>query len=415
MDFARRIGANRVVIALSLARMGDAVGNSILFIVLPLYVNQLAAPLFPFPETVRVGLLIGVFGIVTSILQPVMGSIVDRVGRRKLSIQVGLVLMGAATLSFALAHQFTSLLILRMLQGIGVALTVPASLAIMTTASEKETRGGSMGIFSSMRIMGFAAGPLLGGYLVDRFSFSAAFVAGAVAILIAVVLVQLWIKETPLDLSEQQAKPFKPVDLSILTPSLFGVSFATFAMAVTIAIMVTLETQFNQRLSIAATAFSIAFSALLVSRLLFQIPLGRWSDRIGRKPLIVAGLLLLIPSTALLGLVTSLAQLIALRLVQGIGSAAVAAPAFALAGDTAPPGSEGRQMSFVTMGFLLGSAVGPLLAGVLAIWSFQLPFYIGGGLSLLGAVVAWRMVVDSVEHHGLTHAPVEALREGGED
>jgi len=415
MDFARRIGANRVVIALSLARMGDAVGNSILFIVLPLYVNQLAAPLFPFPETVRVGLLIGVFGIVTAILQPVMGSIVDRVGRRKLSIQVGLVLMGAATLSFALAHQFTSLLILRMLQGIGVALTVPASLAIMTTASEKETRGGSMGIFSSMRIMGFAAGPLLGGYLVDRFSFSAAFVAGAVAILIAVVLVQMWIKETPLDLSEQQAKPFKPVDLSILTPSLFGVSFATFAMAVTIAIMVTLETQFNQRLSIAATAFSIAFSALLVSRLLFQIPLGRWSDRIGRKPLIVAGLLLLIPSTALLGLVTSLAQLIALRLVQGIGSAAVAAPAFALAGDTAPPGSEGRQMSFVTMGFLLGSAVGPLLAGVLAIWSFQLPFYIAGGLSLLGAVVARRMVVDSVEHHGLTHAPVEALREGGED
>jgi len=415
MDFARRIGANRVVIALSLARMGDAVGNSILFIVLPLYVNQLAAPLFPFPETVRVGLLIGVFGIVTAILQPVMGSIVDRVGRRKLSIQVGLVLMGAATLSFALAHQFTSLLILRMLQGIGVALTVPASLAIMTTASEKETRGGSMGIFSSMRIMGFAAGPLLGGYLVDRFSFSAAFVAGAVAILIAVVLVQLWIRETPLDLSEQQAKPFKPVDLSILTPSLFGVSFATFAMAVTIAIMVTLETQFNQRLSIAATAFSIAFSALLVSRLLFQIPLGRWSDRIGRKPLIVAGLLLLIPSTALLGLVTSLAQLIALRLVQGIGSAAVAAPAFALAGDTAPPGSEGRQMSFVTMGFLLGSAVGPLLAGVLAIWSFQLPFYIAGGLSLLGAVVARRMVVDSVEHHGLTHAPVEALREGGED
>ena len=172
MNFAKSMGANRIVIALSFARLGDAVGNSILFIVLPLYVNQLAAPLFPFPETVRVGLLIGAYGIVTAILQPVMGSIIDRIGRRKLSIQVGLVLMGAATLSFALAHQFTSLLILRMLQGIGVALTVPASLAIMTTATEKETRGGSMGIFSSMRIMGFAAGPLLGGYLVDRFSFS---------------------------------------------------------------------------------------------------------------------------------------------------------------------------------------------------------------------------------------------------
>jgi MFS family permease len=415
MDFAKRIGANRVVIALSLARLGDAVGNSILFIVLPLYVNQLAAPLFPFPETVRVGLLIGAYGIVTAVLQPVMGSIIDRVGQRKLSIQVGLVLMGAATLSFALAHQFTSLLILRTLQGVGVALTVPASLAIMTTATEKETRGGSMGIFSSMRIMGFAAGPLLGGYLVDHFSFNSAFLAGSVATFVAFVLVQMWVKEPHHDLSAERAKPFKPVDLSIMTPSLFGVSFASFSMAIAIAIMVTLETQFNERLNVTATAFSIAFSALLVSRLIFQIPLGRWSDKIGRKPLIIAGLLLLIPSTALLGLVSNLNELIALRLVQGIGSAAVAAPAFALAGDTAPPGSEGRQMSFVTMGFMLGSAVGPLLAGVLAVWSFEMPFYIGGALSLVGAVVAWHMVVDSVERHGLPAAPVEALREGGED
>jgi len=160
---------------------------------------------------------------------------------------------------------------------------------------------------------------------------------------------------------------------------------------------VTLETQFNTRLNVTATAFSIAFSALLISRLIVQIPLGRWSDSMGRKPLIVAGLLLLVPSTALLGLVTNLIELIILRLVQGIGSAAVAAPAFALAGDTAAPGSEGRQMSFVTMGFLLGSAVGPLLAGILAVWSFQLPFFVGGGLALLGAVVAWRMVVDSVQ------------------
>jgi len=415
MNFAKNMGANRVVIALSFARMGDAVGNSILFIVLPLYVDQLAAPLFPFPDTVRVGLLIGAYGIVTAILQPVMGSIIDRIGRRKLSIQVGLVLMGTATLAFALAGHFTDLLILRTLQGIGVALTVPASLAIMTTATEKETRGGSMGIFSSMRIIGFATGPFLGGYLVDHFSFNSAFFAGAVAIFVGLILVQMWVKEPSLDLAAQQTKPFKPVDLSIMTPSLFGVSFAAFSMAIAITMMVTLETQFNALLNVTATAFSLAFSALLISRLIFQIPLGRWSDSVGRKPLIILGLLLIIPSTALLGLVTNLTELIVLRLMQGVGSAAVAAPGLALAGDTAAPGSEGRQMSFVTMGFLLGSAVGPLLAGVLAVWSFQLPFFIGGGLALVGALVTWRMVVDSVRRNELTTAPVEALGEIGDD
>ena len=72
-------------------------------------------------------------------------------------------------------------------------------------------------------------------------------------------------------------------------------------------------------------------------------------------------------------------------------------------------------MSFVTMGFLLGSAVGPLLAGVLAVWSFQLPFFIGGGLALVGALVTWRMVVDSVQRYELTATSVEALGEIGDD
>jgi len=415
MNLGKHIGANRVVVALSFARLGDAVGNSILFIVLPLYVNQLAAPLFAIPETVRVGLLIGAYGIVTAVLQPVMGSIIDRIGRRKLSIQAGLVVMGAATLSFALADQFSHLLVLRTLQGVGVALTVPASLAIMTNATEKETRGGSMGIFSSMRIIGFAAGPFLGGYLVDHFSFNAAFFAGSLFIFIGLMLVQMWVQETQVDLSAERAKPFKPVDLSILTPSLFGISFASFSMAIAIAMMVTLENQFNARLSVSATAFSIAFSALLISRLIFQVPLGRWSDRIGRKPLIIGGLLLLVPSTALLGLVTSLLQLVLLRLVQGIGTAAVAAPAFALAGDTAVVGSEGRQMSFVTMGFMLGAAVGPLLAGVVAVWSFQLPFFIGAALALVGAVVTRRLVVDSVQHDRQPSGPVKVWSARGHD
>jgi MFS family permease len=415
VSFAKRIGANRVVLALSFARLGDAVGNSILFIVLPLYVNKLAAPLFNIPETVRVGLLIGAYGTVTAVLQPVAGSLIDRIGRRKLSIQVGLILMAAATLGFALAAQYTDLLLLRALQGVGVALTVPASLAIMTDATEKETRGGSMGIYSTMRMAGFAAGPFVGGYLVDHFSFNMAFFAGTAAIFIGLLLVQVWVKDAPVDLSAAQEKPFKPVDWSILTSSLFGVSFATFAMAISIAMMVTLETQFNTRLNVSATAFSFAFSALLISRLIFQIPLGRWSDTVGRKPLIIAGLLLIVPSTALLGLVSNLTELIILRLVQGVGTAAVAAPAFALAGDTAASGSEGRQMSFVTMGFLLGVAVGPMLAGVLAVWSFQLPFYVGAALAVVGAVVARRMIVDSVNPHQPQPAPAQALGETGDD
>ena len=157
------IGGNRIVIALSSARLGDAIGNSILFVLVPLYVAALPSPAFPWPETVRVGVLISVFGLVNAFLEPVFGALIDRAGRTKPFIMVGLVLMAIATLGFLFATRYTDLLFLRTLQGIGVGVTVPAALALMVSASHKSTRGGSMGIYPTSRMLGLGIGPLIGG------------------------------------------------------------------------------------------------------------------------------------------------------------------------------------------------------------------------------------------------------------
>lgn len=94
---AEAIGVNRVVLALSMARLGDALGNSILFIVISLYVSALASPAFPFPESVRVGLLIALYGLVNSFLRPFTGALADRLKRRKPLIQAGLAVMATAS------------------------------------------------------------------------------------------------------------------------------------------------------------------------------------------------------------------------------------------------------------------------------------------------------------------------------
>ncbi|MEZ4770966.1 MAG: MFS transporter [Caldilineales bacterium] len=393
------VGANRVVVALSVARFGDAVGNSILFVVIPLYVAKLQSPLFNLPETVLVGLLISVYGLVTSVMQPVMGGLVDRIGRRKLMIEIGLGLMAVSTLAFVVATRYSQLIMVRGLQGIGVAMTIPASLALMTSGTEKRTRGGSMGIYSTMRMAGFAIGPLVGGYLIDHVGFNSAFFAGAVAIVLGLVAVQVWVKDQGPRPVESSGQRFQLFDRDLLTIGILGLSFATFVMAAAFSMMTALESQFNQRLQQTTLAFGIAFSALMVSRLIFQIPLGRLSDRIGRKPLIVAGLVLMAPATMLLGVVMTSMQLTGLRLFQGLASAAIAAPTFALAADLSRAGGEGRQLSIVTMGFGLGIAVGPLIAGVLAVVSFELPFVIGGVLALLGAWIVGHYVPESVHRN----------------
>ena len=396
-DKLENIGGNRVVIALSAARLGDAIGNSILFVVLPLFVAKLPAPLFPLPETVRVGILISIFGLVNALLQPFAGAFIDRIGRYKPFIMGGLVFMMFATLGFLIVTSFSGLLIMRSLQGIGVALTVPAALALMVSASQRQTRGGSMGIYTTSRMIGLAIGPLIGGALYDRFGFDTSFYAGAAFIIVALVLVQLWVKEAPAKTVKTNPGRFQIIDRKLLTAGILGVAFATFVMASDFTMMSALENQFNAKLSMDAFLFSIAFSALLFSRIFTQVPLGRLSDHIDRKPLIIGGLLVLVPSTALLGYASSVMQLTILRLIQGIGSGAVAAPAFAVAADLAQSGGEGRQMSIVTMGFGLGIALGPLLAGILAVYSFTLPFNIGALFTLISAWVIYRYIPETVQ------------------
>ena len=391
------LGINRGVLALSVARLADALGNSILFIVIPLYVAQLPHPIFNLPIPVLVGILISIYGLVNSSLQPLTGALCDRFGRRKRLIQIGLGLVGMATLCYVFANRYLDLLVLRTAQGVGLALTIPASMALMSTLSKRETRGSSMGVYSTLRMIGFAIGPLIGGFFQVHLGFNAAFYAGATFVFLAVLLVQLWIKDTPIETRKKSDPPFRIIDRSLLNPGILSAGIATFLAANAFSMVTTLENEFNARLNMNAFSFSIAFSGLMIGRLLSQVPLGRLSDSIGRRPLVISGLLLMAPATILLGEATSMLQLTALRIFQGLASAAIVAPAFAVVADLSSADSAGRQMSVVTMGFGLGIALGPLIAGLLVVAFFDLPFLVAGGMSIIGAWIVYRKMPETAK------------------
>ncbi len=393
----KSIGLNRTVLALSVARMADAMGNSILFILIPLYIAKLPDVYVHFPLPVLVGILISVYGLISAIVQPFMGTLVDKFGRRKPLIQLGLGLIGISTFAFVFAANFVDLLVLRTIQGIAVAITIPASMALMAAVTEKKTRGGSMGVYSTFRMVGFALGPVLGGYLKVHYGFNASFYAGAAFILLAVFLIQIWVKDVPVIAAKRTNKRLKIFDLTLMNPGILSAGLATFLMASAFSMVTTLENEFNHRLGINAIGFGAAFSTLMIGRLIFQVPLGKLSDYIGRKPLILVGLLIMAPFTAYLGEVTSLTQLVIVRLLQGVAAAGIAAPAFAIAADLSQSGGEGRQMSVITMGFGLGIAIGPLLAGLLAVFFFELPFLTAGILCVLGAYIVYRFMPETIE------------------
>lgn len=388
------------VLVLGAARMADALGNSFLIIVLPLYVASgevggnglggLSAPMIS-------GLVLALFGIVSSVAQPVAGRLSDRAGRRKLFVILGLVIFAFANWSFSLVDSYIGLLAVRALQGVAAAFTITAGVALVSELSDLGSRGGNMGIYNALRLVGFGAGPLMAGVVVEAgpyriaglpelTGYDAAFAIAALAAVVSAVLVHLFVEDPEETRPARDRMKLRVLDRDghrLLDP-IFTLGVATFVMAACIALLSPIEPEINERLGQGPVLFSVEFSALIAALAVVQPLVGRASDTRGRKAFIVVGMVGLAPTTLMQGLVVEPWQMIVARLLQGVAAALVFAPGLALAGDLSEKGQTGAQLSVLTMSFGLGISAGQILSGWLVRYGIPAPFAVGAGLALVG-------------------------------
>ena len=102
------------------------------------------------------------------------GAAGDRFGRRRVFV-AGIAVFVAASVGCGLAPDVGSLILARALQGLGGALLVPSTLAIIGASFGAEERGRAIGTWAAFSAITTAAGPLLGGWLVDAVSWRALF------------------------------------------------------------------------------------------------------------------------------------------------------------------------------------------------------------------------------------------------
>ena len=102
------------------------------------------------------------------------GSLGDHYGRRRI-YSLGIVVFALASVACGLAQDPAQLIVARAVQGVGGALLVPGSLAIISASFEGEARGKAIGTWSGFSGITAAIGPVLGGYLVENVSWRAAF------------------------------------------------------------------------------------------------------------------------------------------------------------------------------------------------------------------------------------------------
>lgn len=411
------LGTDRRVLTLAFARMIDAVGNSFLIVVLPQFLDDviLDAPGgggellgFAVTQSVLIGIALSLFGFLNSFGQPFAGRLSDRTGKRRAFILVGLALLGVSSGAYVFAENYATVLLLRMTQGLGAALAIPATVALVNELATDATRGGNFGVFNTFRLVGFGFGPLLAGFLIELgpyatpagtvSGFTAAFAVAMLGAAISFGLVAAFVEDperTAARAGDELAVSVTDPDDSGLDP-VFTLGIATLFMAIGIGLFATLEPQLSTRLSQGSVLFGLEFAAVVIANVLFQAPIGRASDVYGRRPFLVAGFALLVPSLLAQGFVTTAAGMVAARFVQGVAVAAVFAPSLALAGDLAMEGESGTKLSVLTMAFGLGTAIGPLASGFLVAYGFAWPFVFGAVLAGLGLVLVYTQVEETV-------------------
>lgn len=118
------------------------------------------------------------------------GSLGDRFGRRRVFL-IGVGLFAVASACCGFAGDIQQLIAARAMQGIGAALLVPGSLAIISSSFTSERRGRAIGTWSGFSAITAAIGPVLGGWLIDQFSWRAVFFIN-VPLAVLVIAISLW-------------------------------------------------------------------------------------------------------------------------------------------------------------------------------------------------------------------------------
>lgn len=130
------------------------------------------------------------YGLLLGALILVGGSLGDLFGRR-LMFLMGVAIFGVASIGCGLAPNTHWLIIARSIQGVGGALLVPGSLAIISTSFDEKSRGQAIGTWSGFTAITTAVGPVLGGWLVEHASWRWVFFIN-LPLAAAVIAISLW-------------------------------------------------------------------------------------------------------------------------------------------------------------------------------------------------------------------------------
>jgi len=340
----------------------------------------------------RIGLIVSVSTLTGVFLKLPSGALSDIYGRRVL-LRIGVIAFGLPPFIYPFITDLNALMALRFFHGLATAIFAPSALATVAELY-RERRGAALGTYTACTQSGSLLGPFIGGYLIYTAGFSTTFVTAGLFGCVAIAL-------------------FYSLHLDVSAPRIQDKGFSTVLAEMWKGFAVVARNKKVLITSVTDAAKMIANGALMaflplygVSSglnpgevgLLFTVQaltsffskpvMGRVSDRVGRQPLIMLGLLICAGTFVCIPHASMFAVLLLLSAGFGFGEAVVSSSSSALVADSSEFKTLGAGMGMQGTIMDIGHASGPLLAGILiANMSYAGAFAVIGGLQLAAAVM----------------------------
>jgi EmrB/QacA subfamily drug resistance transporter len=174
-----------ILVALLLAAFLVNLDTTLVNVALPTLVRELHA------TTTELQWVVDSFNLVFAALLLTFGSLSDRFGRKGMLL-AGLAVFGAASLAGGFTSSPAQLIAARSVMGLGAAMTFPATLSLISNVfTERRERARAIGLWGAVAGVAIALGPIVGGWLLEHFSWASIFVAMAPVAAAAAILAAL--------------------------------------------------------------------------------------------------------------------------------------------------------------------------------------------------------------------------------
>jgi len=328
-----------------------------------------------------------------------LGILSDRLGRRPI-ILIGMFLLALSGILCGIAQSFYELLAYRLLTGVSGSMCIIAYQAMIADAIDPSIRGRIGSTFTVVGMLGTSTGPAIGGIVAYIWDIRSPFFFFAGSCFISFLTSLLLLKETLSKDKKQKKSQLKGSVLSILgffTFPIIMAMFANFINSLRISarnVLIPLYGDAALHLGTGEIGFIMSVSSLAM--LFMTIPAGYIVDRWGRKAGLVPAFLLTGLVFALFPFTTDFISILIVAALLGVAIGLGGGALGAIATDLAPGGVKGAFMGLWSTIGDLGSAVGPVILGLVAdVLGLSLSFFITTALMIFSATTTHLFVKET--------------------